>query len=294
MGAWLELLSITFTIFCALRPTNAGDLDVIPQESVVPQCSLLTVRWGQTHLHVQPEALINVTNLVDLGVQDGTSTTFQARASPLHIIRSQISSPSFNSTHCPGICVRRADVNHKFKTAVPPRCDRWDCMQRGRCGTYRASSSLEHAPAFCETASGPSSLSKSPSPEFQCLFWTHNPYTRIIDYLIQIIIVRALAAYPGAVATLQSTRNLPMTMVSSNQSSSTSGHREKANFPASATSSQQTLLPKIDDAERIKLGVDTPATPSAATPSPRIHTDAGVRICDPDELPPIYHDYRER
>ncbi|KAJ6624715.1 hypothetical protein B0H10DRAFT_2430762 [Mycena sp. CBHHK59/15] len=80
MGAWLELLSITFTIFCALRPTNAGDLDVIPQESVVPQCSLLTVRWGQTpplHLHVQPEALINVTNLVDLGVQDGTSTTFQ-------------------------------------------------------------------------------------------------------------------------------------------------------------------------------------------------------------------------
>ncbi|KAF8212721.1 hypothetical protein K438DRAFT_1957338 [Mycena galopus ATCC 62051] len=67
-------------LFGAILATRAADPDVFPTESLVPQCSTLEVVWGQPpplHLHVQPDSLINVTNLVDLGLQNGTSTNFQ-------------------------------------------------------------------------------------------------------------------------------------------------------------------------------------------------------------------------
>ncbi|KAF8212719.1 hypothetical protein K438DRAFT_1805000 [Mycena galopus ATCC 62051] len=69
----LFLFGIIFTAY-------AADPQVFPTESIVPQCATLQVVWGQPpplHLHVQPDNLINVTNLVDLGLQNGTSTTYQ-------------------------------------------------------------------------------------------------------------------------------------------------------------------------------------------------------------------------
>jgi hypothetical protein len=42
-----------------------------------------------------------------------------------------------------------------------------------------------------------------------------------------------------------------------------------------------------------RLVLSSPMTPTTATeaPSPRVHTDAGVRIRHPEELPPLYRDY---
>ncbi|KAJ7747116.1 hypothetical protein DFH07DRAFT_962587 [Mycena maculata] len=60
--------------------TRAGDPDVFPSEGVVPQCTVLKAVWSQPppiHLHVQPGDSITLTNLVDLGLQNSTFTTFQ-------------------------------------------------------------------------------------------------------------------------------------------------------------------------------------------------------------------------
>jgi len=60
--------------------THAGDPDVFPSEFIVPQCTELEAVWSQPppiHLHVQPGTSITVQNLVDLGLQTGTSTTFR-------------------------------------------------------------------------------------------------------------------------------------------------------------------------------------------------------------------------
>ncbi|KAJ7263628.1 hypothetical protein B0H12DRAFT_1230915 [Mycena haematopus] len=72
-------LSLILSLLGTILATRAADPDVFPSEFIVPQCTVLEVVWGQPppiHLHVQPSNLINVTNLVDLGLQNGTSTTF--------------------------------------------------------------------------------------------------------------------------------------------------------------------------------------------------------------------------
>ncbi|CAK5276557.1 unnamed protein product [Mycena citricolor] len=77
MDRWVLL---ALSLFFATRGICAGHLDVLPQETTVPQCSTLEVLWDQPspiHLHVQPNLLINVTNLFDLGIQNGTFTTYQ-------------------------------------------------------------------------------------------------------------------------------------------------------------------------------------------------------------------------
>ncbi|CAK5274332.1 unnamed protein product [Mycena citricolor] len=77
MDRWVLL---ALSLFFATRGICAGHLDVLPQETIVPQCSTLEVLWDQpvrNHLHVQPNLLINVTNLFDLGIQNGTFTTYQ-------------------------------------------------------------------------------------------------------------------------------------------------------------------------------------------------------------------------
>ncbi|KAF7350582.1 hypothetical protein MSAN_01618200 [Mycena sanguinolenta] len=75
----MELSLFLFLLGTTILFARAVDPDVFPTEFLVPQCTVLEVVWGQPppiHLHVQPSNLINVTNLVDLGLQNGTSTTF--------------------------------------------------------------------------------------------------------------------------------------------------------------------------------------------------------------------------
>ncbi|KAJ6462177.1 hypothetical protein C8R45DRAFT_1027517 [Mycena sanguinolenta] len=72
----MKLSLLLFLFGTTIFSIRAADPDVFPSEFLVPQCTVLEVAWGQPHLHVQPSNLINVTNLVDLGLQNGTSTTF--------------------------------------------------------------------------------------------------------------------------------------------------------------------------------------------------------------------------
>ncbi|KAJ6493431.1 hypothetical protein C8R45DRAFT_989764 [Mycena sanguinolenta] len=75
----MRLSHLLFLFGTTIFSTHAADPDVFPSGFLVPQCTVLEVAWGQPppiHLHVQPSNLINVTNLVDLGIQSGTSTTF--------------------------------------------------------------------------------------------------------------------------------------------------------------------------------------------------------------------------
>ncbi|KAJ6589306.1 hypothetical protein B0H19DRAFT_1226866 [Mycena capillaripes] len=78
MGSGLGL--VLLFLLSGLRSVSAGDLDVLPQETIVPQCTTITALWSQTppiHLHVQPDDSITITNLVDLGVQNDSFTTFK-------------------------------------------------------------------------------------------------------------------------------------------------------------------------------------------------------------------------
>ncbi|KAJ6493430.1 hypothetical protein C8R45DRAFT_928181 [Mycena sanguinolenta] len=72
----MKLSFLLFLFGTTIFSTHAADPDVVPSGFLVPQCTVLEVAWKQPHLHVQPSNLINVTNLVDLGIQNGTSTTF--------------------------------------------------------------------------------------------------------------------------------------------------------------------------------------------------------------------------
>ncbi|KAJ7445036.1 hypothetical protein FB451DRAFT_1189265 [Mycena latifolia] len=70
-------LLLLLSLLRALSTIRAADVDVILDESVVPQCTTLKASWSQAHLHVQPGDSITLTNLVDLDVLDTSSTTFQ-------------------------------------------------------------------------------------------------------------------------------------------------------------------------------------------------------------------------
>ncbi|KAJ6540602.1 hypothetical protein B0H19DRAFT_332498 [Mycena capillaripes] len=75
----MELSLFLFFFGTIWTTARAGDPDVFPSEFLVPQCSVLKAVWGQPpplHLHVQPGNDITVHNLVDLGLQSGTSTDF--------------------------------------------------------------------------------------------------------------------------------------------------------------------------------------------------------------------------
>ncbi|KAJ7203652.1 hypothetical protein GGX14DRAFT_570104 [Mycena pura] len=75
----ISLLLFLFGTGMIWTTTHAGDPDVFPSDSVVPQCSVLEVVWGQPpplHLHVQPGSNITAHNLVDLELQTGKSTNF--------------------------------------------------------------------------------------------------------------------------------------------------------------------------------------------------------------------------
>ncbi|KAJ7321387.1 hypothetical protein DFH08DRAFT_941992 [Mycena albidolilacea] len=75
----MELSVFLFFFGTIWTTARAGDPDVFPSEFLVPQCTVLKAVWGQPppiHLHVQPGSDITVHNLVDLGLQSGTSTDF--------------------------------------------------------------------------------------------------------------------------------------------------------------------------------------------------------------------------
>jgi hypothetical protein len=46
MGSRLAL--VLLLLLCGLRTARAKDLDVLPQETIVPQCTTLTALWSQT------------------------------------------------------------------------------------------------------------------------------------------------------------------------------------------------------------------------------------------------------
>ncbi|KAJ7720171.1 hypothetical protein B0H16DRAFT_1700007 [Mycena metata] len=69
---WLVLV---IPLLCS-QLCRAFGVGVFPDESNVPQCTTLQASWDATHLHVQPGSAINVSNLVDLGVLDTSSTNF--------------------------------------------------------------------------------------------------------------------------------------------------------------------------------------------------------------------------
>ncbi|KAJ7755771.1 hypothetical protein B0H14DRAFT_413587 [Mycena olivaceomarginata] len=75
----MELSFFLFFFGTIWTTARASDPDVFPSEFLVPQCTVLKAVWGQPppiHLHIQPGSDITVHNLVDLGLQSGTSTDF--------------------------------------------------------------------------------------------------------------------------------------------------------------------------------------------------------------------------
>ncbi|KAJ6566736.1 hypothetical protein B0H19DRAFT_1374178 [Mycena capillaripes] len=73
-------LALLLFLFLFWTTSRAGDPDVFPSEFIVPQCTALKAVWSQApplHLHVQPDTSITITNLVDLGLQNSTFTTWQ-------------------------------------------------------------------------------------------------------------------------------------------------------------------------------------------------------------------------
>ncbi|KAJ7244370.1 hypothetical protein C8J57DRAFT_1525222 [Mycena rebaudengoi] len=100
------------------------------------------------HLHVQPEALINVTNLVDLGNQTGTSTTFVV-ALPL----GQRFSFAYNTIAQPFLVY----VSNVMQVGTGST----DCLGLNPSSVSHAPSSVSHAPSSVSNAPSSSSSSNS-------------------------------------------------------------------------------------------------------------------------------------
>ncbi|KAJ6600495.1 hypothetical protein DFH09DRAFT_1128365 [Mycena vulgaris] len=78
MCSWLVLFTLPLLLLSGLCTIRAAGVDVIPREATVPQCAMLKILWSQAppiHLHVKLGD--SITNLVDLGLRNNMSTTFE-------------------------------------------------------------------------------------------------------------------------------------------------------------------------------------------------------------------------
>ncbi|KAJ7741203.1 hypothetical protein DFH07DRAFT_1064052 [Mycena maculata] len=321
MGWWLVL--VLLLLLCEPRTARAGDLDVLPQDFVVPQCSTVTALWSQPppiHLHVQPGDSITITNLVDLGIQNGSFTTF-----PVALPLGQNFSFAYNTL---------ADQFSVFQSSV---------MQVGPGTTDCLPSQPSNLPPVSSSAMPTRSPSGTASPSFVAkpdssssasskqgfpvggiigtvcaiaaiflvglaVFW--RAHKRSMRLLAELQTDRERAApsapAPKFFAPIINRRGVPVTpyresapplpsptksMLARSEGSSSSGSRETIGLPVPMVVSPQPAPMTVEIPKTRHLMLNSPTTPSTAMPSPRVHTDGGVRIRDPEELPPLYHDY---
>ncbi|KAJ7161993.1 hypothetical protein C8R43DRAFT_947479 [Mycena crocata] len=330
MGACKLRLVLPF-LLCGLRTARAGDLDVFPQETVVPQCSTQTVLWSKPHLHVQPGDSITLTNLVDLGVQNGSFTTFQVAlpigqsfsfayntlAEQFTVLQSSIMQVGPGTTDC---LVQQSSSSTSLEPGSNPGPSGGGTSPTA---TYVSSKSVAPSSTASNViaAGAPESAVSSAKPPFPigavigivaaiagailiglALFWQSHRRSmkRLAD--LHADSERSLPSAPGTnlFAVMTHRGRGPITPYQESASSPskaptksmrTSSH-DTMDLPVGAIVPQQEMKIEIPKARRLVLNSpNSPATPTTAMTSPRLHTDAGVRIRNPEELPPMYYNY---
>ncbi|KAJ7487287.1 hypothetical protein B0H11DRAFT_1913449 [Mycena galericulata] len=339
MISW-KVLVLPLLLLCGLRSARAGALDVLPQELIVPQCSTLTALWSQTHLHVQPDAFINITNLVDLGVQNGTFTTFvvalplgqnfsfayNTLADQFTVFQSAELQVGAGTTNC--LPTHPGNITPNPGSSAPSASSTGTASTESTSPSLTASNSVSSPVQSTPAAIVPESAAASGASKQVfpvgaivgivgaivalfligfALFW--RSHRRSMKLLADLRSDRERSAPKGVSAPAisqiidrrRSAAIIPFEerapsgpispsksmLVRSAQSQSSSG--ETTTIPVSSQS-VSTGVTKAHRGPR-DLVLNSPVTPTTAALSPRIHADGGVRIRDPEELPPVYHDY---
>ncbi|KAJ7211022.1 hypothetical protein C8J57DRAFT_1733493 [Mycena rebaudengoi] len=307
MASGLALSILFVAILSAVRLSLAGNLDVLPSGAVVPQCSELKVMWDKKpplHLHVQPGLSITETNLIDLGTQNDTFTNFRV-ALPI----GQKFSFAYNTL---------ADEFSVFQSRlIEVSSGSTDCLTQQQSVSFGSSSSAPSATSPTGVTASTSSGAKTPKFPVAAIigivcavtvvvlialvvFWTMH--RRSVKKLIGLHAdpegspARStppvvLASYIGSGRTPPDTKARFLSMAWSTPGSSSNEREINNHGPVS-----HKIPPKIDVSRGRRLVLNSPpsAGPSTAVSppiTPRVHTDGGVRIQHPEELPPLYHDY---
>ncbi|KAJ7479797.1 hypothetical protein FB451DRAFT_1395353 [Mycena latifolia] len=340
MSSWLVLV-LPF-LLGGLHTACAADLDVLPQETIVPQCSTLTALWAQPppiHLHVQPDDSITIVNLVDLGVQNNSFTTFEVAlpigqnfsfayntiAQPFTVFQSSVMQVGPGTTDCMPAqadpIVPDFNSSPSLSASVPSSATSASSVTSA--SNFVPTPTKSTSAAVVPDSAASTSSSRPPLPAgtvigVVCaiagavllglvLLW--NSHRRSMKRLAELHsdVERSAprAAAPRFLAPILGRRRSgPISpynesapppprsptksmLVRESQTSSSAGSREIINIPISAMVSPQDP-PKIHGRQLVLHS--PPATPT----TPVVHTDGGVRIRHPEELPPLYHDYNTR
>ncbi|KAJ7199702.1 hypothetical protein GGX14DRAFT_572732 [Mycena pura] len=325
LALFMGWLSPVLLFVCCLRVARAGDLDVLPQQSIVTQCTTLTVLWSQPppiHLHVQPNDSITLTNLVDLGVQNSSFTTFQ-----IMYLAGQSFTFAYNTL------ANQFSVFQSSLMQVGPGTT--DCLDAPR---PVSSTSISASGTGAATSTTPSGLAVAPAANagiplaivigLVCatvgvvviglaLFWhSHRKWTKSLAALHPD--TESPQPQPPPPKRTRLTRQVqgfaPITVRRSPEDY-VSPYRTRGSRPPIRTSSKSALLMPNEGSPGVASRNPIPAVPlpplqsnvdvdaptgkarrlvlsSPTTPtSPVVHTDSGVRIYNPEELPPLYHNY---
>ncbi|KAJ6602777.1 hypothetical protein DFH09DRAFT_451413 [Mycena vulgaris] len=345
MSSWLVLV---LPLLCGLRGARAADLDVFPQETIVPQCATLTALWAQPppiHLHVQPGDSISLTNLVDLGVQNNTTfTTFKVAlpigqnfsfayntiAQPFTVFQSSVMQVGPGTSDC---LAAQADPIVSTLSSSPSVSSSVSPLSGPSSSSTIASSATSASslvPTATETTSAAvvpdSATSKATSQSkltigavvgivcaiagvflvVLAVFW--NSHRRYMKRLADLnpdrersppsapaprFLAPILGRGRGPIIPFHENAPPPPSsptksmLIRESQSSSSAGSRDTIEVPISVMVSPQD--PPKTQTRRLVLNSE-PDSPT----TPRVHTDGGVRIRHPEELPPLYHDYNSR
>ncbi|KAJ7113005.1 hypothetical protein C8R44DRAFT_882041 [Mycena epipterygia] len=361
MGPWLAL--VLPLLLCGL-PVHAGDPNVSPQEAIVPQCFHAD---GYMVSDSSPRKTAAFYNLVDLGIQNGTFTTFQVGlpigqnfsfayntlADQFTVFTSSVMQVGSGTTDClpqsppitskpsssPSSSSPVADPSTPPSTpsstpqstsvAILPGSSKPATGGSNTASSASSASSSAPQSAFTAVAqnsaaaSTTSGSSKSAFPVgaivgIVCvvaaviiiallLFW--NSHRRSMKLLAELRSDPERTAAPKLSAPIirrgpsdpitPYQENATPRPTSTNKSFFTGMQmRERESETVSSSGSRDTanmVVPPqdviVEPPKTRRLALRSPVTPTTAPLSPRVHTDAGVRIRDPEELPPMYHDY---
>ncbi|KAJ6629874.1 hypothetical protein B0H10DRAFT_2208444 [Mycena sp. CBHHK59/15] len=318
MTFWLAL--ILSTTLGTLLGARAQALTFVPNDPHVPQCTTLTLFWSETppiHLHVQPGLSITETNLFDLGVQNNTFTTFTVTlpvgfnfsfayntlADQFNVFQSSLLTVADGTTNC-FVSSSSASASSSTPSSTP------SAPPSSSSAATTASASGAAAQASQSAAAAGSSKSSTPVGAIVggvlaaavlllivgVVFWTirrRRSATQLDFEQAQAPhrpTMPSVSQYPPRVSSAASAPTSNNGFRSTSAGGSTSFDMADARMdgaPVSVSVSQGT---SSMSSKARQLMLNSPTTPSTAIPSPRVHTDGGVRIF-PEDLPPVYHDY---